>query len=118
MWVHPKRGRDGIDAGQVMGSMTGIAVHDAWAPYDTYTPAGHQLCCAHLLRELTAVAELAPQAVWSAQAADALLRLEEAAHRNRPTDREQPGRGVPGLRQPARGHLDRPQGLSAGVVDG
>ncbi|MDZ5490979.1 transposase [Micromonospora sp. 4G53] len=64
VWVHPKRGRDGIDAGQVMGSMTGIAVHDAWAPYDTYTPAGHQLCCAHLLRELTAAAELAPRAVW------------------------------------------------------
>lgn len=79
VWVNPKRGRAGIDAGQVMGSMTGIAVHDAWAPYDTYTPAGHQLCCAHLLRELTAAAELAPQAVWPGQAADALLRLKTAA---------------------------------------
>ncbi|WP_413644662.1 IS66 family transposase [Micromonospora sp. RTP1Z1] len=62
-----------------MGSLTGIAVHDAWAPYDPYTPAGHQLCCAHLLRELTAAAELAPQAVWPRQAADALLRLKTAA---------------------------------------
>jgi transposase len=47
IWVHPKRGRAGIDAGEVMASMTGIAVHDAWAPYDTYSPGAHQLCCAH-----------------------------------------------------------------------
>ncbi|RFS40475.1 IS66 family transposase [Micromonospora craniellae] len=77
--AHPKRGRAGIDAGQVMASMTGVAVHDAWAPYDTYTPTAHQLCCAHLLRELTAAAELAPQQVWPGQAADALLRLKTAA---------------------------------------
>jgi transposase len=79
IWVHPKRGRAGIDAGEVMASMTGIAVHDAWAPYDTYSPGAHQLCCAHLLRELTAAGELAPDAVWPGQAADALLALKTAA---------------------------------------
>ncbi|WP_028564437.1 IS66 family transposase [Salinispora tropica] len=79
VWVHPTRGRAGIDVGQIMGSMAGIVVHDAWAPYDTYTPAGHQLCCAYLLRELTAAAELAPEAVWPAQASDALLTLKTAA---------------------------------------
>lgn len=79
IWVHPKRGRAGIDAGEVMASMTGIAVHDAWAPYDTYQPGAHQLCCAHLLRELTAAAESAPDAVWPGQAADALLALKTAA---------------------------------------
>jgi transposase len=79
IWVHPKRGRAGIDAGEVMASMTGIAVHDAWAPYDTYSPGAHQLCCAHLLRELTAAAEIAPTAVWPTQAADALLALKTAA---------------------------------------
>ena len=78
VWVHPKRGRAGIDAGQILGSFAGIAVHDAWAPYDTYTPAGHQLCCAHLLRELAGAAELAPDAVWPAQAAEALLALKNA----------------------------------------
>jgi transposase len=25
----------------------GVAVHDAWAPYDTYADAAHQLCCAN-----------------------------------------------------------------------
>ncbi|WP_436837791.1 IS66 family transposase [Micromonospora chersina] len=70
-----------------MGSLTGIAVHDGWAPYDPYPPsAGHQLCCAPLLRELTATAELAPQAVWPRQAADALLRLKTAADTARARD--------------------------------
>ena len=63
--------------------MTGIAVHDAWAPYDTYCPGAHQLCCAHLLRELTAAAELAPDAVWPGQAADALLALKTAVDNTR-----------------------------------
>jgi transposase len=39
---------------------TGVAVHDAWAPYDTYAAPGHQLCCAHALRELQAVADATP----------------------------------------------------------
>jgi transposase len=33
---HPKRGKAGIDAAGVLGRFRGIAVHDAWAPYDTY----------------------------------------------------------------------------------
>lgn len=86
VWVHPKRGRAGIDAGQVMASMAGIAVHDAWAPYDTYTPAAHQLCCAHLLRELAAAGEVAPAAVWPGQATDALLALKTAADTARARD--------------------------------
>jgi transposase len=41
-------------------SFAGVAVHDAWAPYDTYDHASHQLCCAHALRELRAVTDSAP----------------------------------------------------------
>jgi transposase len=44
---HPQRGRDGINAAGVLGRFRGVAVHDAWAPYDTYAEADHQLCCAH-----------------------------------------------------------------------
>jgi transposase len=62
----------------VLPSFAGIAVHDAWAPYDTYAPAGHQLCCAHALRELQAVTDSAPagQWCWAAQAADALTGMQ------------------------------------------
>ena len=57
---HPKRGTKGIDAAGVLGRFRGVAVHDAWAPYDTYAGVEHQLCCAHALRELAAVADTAP----------------------------------------------------------
>ncbi len=76
---HAKRGRTGIDDAGVLGRFRGIAVHDAWAPYDTYVGVEHQLCCAHALRELQAVAETAPpdtQWCWATQAADALVAMQ------------------------------------------
>ena len=78
LMVHPRRGRQAMEAMGVLPSFTGIAVHDAWAPYDTYTPAGHQLCCAHALRELQAVTDSAPAGrwCWAAQAADALTGMQ------------------------------------------
>lgn len=80
VYVHPKRGKVGIDAGGVLGGFTGIAVHDAWAPYDCYTDAIHSLCCAHLVRELVAATELDQRAaVWAQQGIDALLALKTAA---------------------------------------
>ena len=77
LMVHPKRGRQAMKAMGVLPSFAGVAVHDAWAPYDTYTGPEHQLCCAHALRELQAVTDAAPggQWCWASQAADgALLR--------------------------------------------
>ena len=80
--VHGKRGRQGMDAAGVLPSFAGIACHDAWAPYDGYDGvAGHALCGAHLLRELTAVTETgtADDVIWARQAIDALLELKRAA---------------------------------------
>ncbi|GAA1879970.1 hypothetical protein GCM10009753_04090 [Streptantibioticus ferralitis] len=37
-------------------------MHDAWAPYDTYTGADHALYGAHVLRELVAATESARRA--------------------------------------------------------
>ena len=79
LYVHRKRGREAIDAGGVLTAFTGIAVHDAWAPYDCYPQATHALCCAHLLRELIAAGELDSSATWATQAIDALLSLKNAA---------------------------------------
>ena len=72
--VHAKRGRDGMNAGGVLPGFTGIACHDAWAPYDCYDGVpGHALCCAHVLRELTAVTETGTDGdvTWARQAIDA-----------------------------------------------
>jgi hypothetical protein len=43
----------------VLGRFRGVAVRDAWAPYDTYVDVDHQLCCAHALRELQGVSDAA-----------------------------------------------------------
>jgi transposase len=79
--VHEKRGRDGMDAAGVLPGFAGIACHDAWAPYDCYDCGGHALCCAHVLRELTAVTETGTDrdVTWARQAIDALLALKKAA---------------------------------------
>jgi transposase len=77
---HPKRGRDGINGAGVLDRFRGIAVHDAWAPYDTYVNAQHQLCCAHALRELAGVADAAPSDAdwcWASQAGDALVAMQK-----------------------------------------
>jgi len=80
--VHAKRGKDGMKAAGVLPSFAGIAVHDAWAPYDTFDGvAGHALCGAHVLRELVAVTETGTDLdkTWAQQAIDALLALDQAA---------------------------------------
>jgi transposase len=80
--VHAKRGKDGMKAAGILPSFAGIAVHDAWAPYDTFgNVAGHALCGAHVLRELVAVTETGTDLdmTWAQQAIDALLALNEAA---------------------------------------
>jgi transposase len=79
LMVHPNRGRKAMEAMGILPSFSGLAVHDAWAPYDTYTAPDHQLCCAHALRELQAAADAAPQGrwCWAAQAAEALTAMQD-----------------------------------------
>ena len=81
--VHARRGKDGMKAAGVLPFFTGIAVHDAWKPYDTFgNVAGHALCGAH--RE-AASSSRSPETgtdldrTWAQQAIDALLALNEAA---------------------------------------
>jgi transposase len=79
LMVHPRRGKQAMEAMGVLPWFAGIAVHDAWAPYDIYTGADHQLCCAHALRELQAVADLAPAGewCWATQAAGAITAMQK-----------------------------------------
>jgi hypothetical protein len=76
--VHAKRGTKGMDA-DVLPRFTGVAVHDAWAPYDTYTDVTHALCNAHSLRELIYVQDTAPKHVadLAEQATDAILAIKK-----------------------------------------
>ena len=81
LMVHTRRGKEAIEAMGVLPSFAGVAVHDAWAPYDIYTGADHQLCCAHALRELQAVTDLALEGewCWATQAAEALTQMQRLA---------------------------------------
>src|SRR3954452_2829966 len=87
LFCHRKRGKEAIDAAGVLPHFTGIAVHDAFAPYARYGSATHALCTAHLLRELIAVVDHStahPRAgadtpagwCWATQIIDALLALK------------------------------------------
>ncbi len=79
LMVHPRRGRQAIEAMGILPRFAGVAIHDAWAPYDTYTSPDHQLCCSHALRELQAVTDAAPGGkwCWAAQAAEALTAMQD-----------------------------------------
>jgi hypothetical protein len=78
--VHERRGSQGTDAAGVLPEFDGVAVHDAWAPYDGYTDATHALCNAHVLRELQAVTETSPTGgQWAARIGQVLRRLKTAA---------------------------------------
>jgi transposase len=68
----------------ILTAFTGIAVHDRYALYDhpdlTKTIAGHQLCSAHLLRDLADAGECHPDHHWPDQVSRALRGLIRAAN--------------------------------------
>jgi transposase len=86
------RNLDSFAAFGILPTFEGIAVHDRYALYDhpdlTGRLAGHQLCCAHLLRDLADTAATYPDQHWPAQADRALRALIHAAGTAR--DQRQP----------------------------
>ncbi|MGL5677965.1 MAG: IS66 family transposase [Cellulosilyticaceae bacterium] len=75
--VEDKRGHEGITSSGVLPNFKGIAVHDCWASYWKYDDVTHAVCCAHLLRELTGIAENYPEQVWATEMLELLLRMKE-----------------------------------------
>jgi transposase len=74
LFVHPKRGRLALTSpDSLLPAYEGWAVHDCWASYFSSTSCRHALCGAHLLRELTAVAEQGRQ--WATQMHTLLLAM-------------------------------------------
>jgi transposase len=75
-------GRDmGTFKAFVLPDLSGsVVVHDRYQNYDAFPGIAHQLCAAHLLRDLEDAAETYPDAVWPGQIADALRALIHAAN--------------------------------------
>jgi transposase len=84
--LHRKRGRDAIDTLGVLPGFAGIAVHDGWHPYRTYTDVTHALCNAHHQRELIAAGDAHPEQDWPALLSGVLDELNTAAHTARDLD--------------------------------
>jgi len=55
--VHEKRGTEAMNDAGVLPGFRGVAVHDGYGSYRTYTKATHALCAGHHLRELVAAEE-------------------------------------------------------------
>ena len=80
------RDLDSFAAAGILPEFAGIAVHDRYASY--FHPrwdklAGHQACCAHLLRDFADAEESYPDAHWPPQAQRGLGGLIRAWHQAR-----------------------------------
>ena len=76
----------------VFPDLTGtVVVHDRYQNYDKFPGITHQLCAAHLLRDIEDAAQSYPGAIWPGQIAGALRALIHAAN----TAREQGLAAIP-----------------------
>ena len=60
-----------------------VIVHDRYVNYDHFTGVSHQLCTAHLLRDIEDAAQSYPDAIWPGQIAEALRGLIHTANLSR-----------------------------------
>lgn len=74
--ISPKRGTAGMEQCGVLPDFKGIAMHDCWASYWNYQDIQHAVCCAHLLRELTGIAENHSDQKWASAFIDLLLEMK------------------------------------------
>ena len=75
--ISPKRGYLGMEQCGVLPLFRGIAMHDCWASYWSYTDLQHAVCCAHLVRELTGIVENHPEQEWASAFIDLLLDMKK-----------------------------------------
>ena len=70
------------DAGVLVGYQ-GVIVHDRLAMYWQFKRAKHQVCAAHLLRDLASVAKVATQQAWAGGLAGLLVEINTACDQAR-----------------------------------
>ena len=79
--LHQKRGFKAIEEIGLLTGYMGILVHDCWSPYWKLEGVVHQLCCAHLLRELNGVSENHPDQKWASQFRELLIKMKRSKER-------------------------------------
>ena len=75
--ISPKRGYLGMEQCGVLPLFHGISMHDCWASYWSYEDCQHAVCCAHLLRELTGIAENHPEQKWASAFIGLLIKMKK-----------------------------------------
>lgn len=81
-FVHPKRGREAMDAMGILPTFEGKAMHDGWHSYAQYEGCEHFLCNAHHLRELQFIWEHYQQ-TWAFQLSLLLVSIHSHVERLR-----------------------------------
>jgi transposase/regulator of replication initiation timing len=80
IFQHPSRGKAAIDSHFPNGLPRSILVTDRHRSYFNMETAGHQICLAHLLRELIYLSELNKEQTWSS---DMLELLRDSIHQRK-----------------------------------
>jgi transposase/regulator of replication initiation timing len=80
IFQHTSRGKAAIDSLFPEGLPHSIIVSDRHASYFNMESKGHQLCLAHLIRNLVYLSELNPKQTWSS---DLLYLLRESIHQRK-----------------------------------
>ena len=79
--VHPKRGKEALDAIGILADFAGVSVHDGWRSYWHYA-CQHATCNVHHLRDLTFLHEEQHQ-IWAEQMKALILDLKAAVEQAR-----------------------------------
>lgn len=75
--VHPKRGKEGMDAAGILNGYQGKLVHDHWKTYFAYDKCQHIACNAHHLRELIYLEKQYKQS-WAGEMVTLLVKIKNA----------------------------------------
>ena len=76
--ISEKRGWEGMDEGTLLPRCSGMLTHDCWMPYWHYDGFTHNVCRAHLLRELQNIMDNHPEQTWAKKFSDLLLSMKKA----------------------------------------